>query len=165
MNTNFRKVVHFNKQFGVLDSENLVLKPDIIQNNPNTVEFCLKLIREEIKELEQAVVDNNFVEVVDALGDALYVIYGMAARIGVDIDKAFDLIHENNMSKLCQSEEEAIKSVEYYEKNMDTLGYDSPSYRPSDDGNRWVVFNKSTKKVLKSVDYKPVDLTSVCSKQ
>ncbi len=162
MQTYFQKVVDFNRQFGVLESNNLVPKPDILTMDPCTVEFCLKLIREENKELEQAVKDNDFVEVIDAIGDSIYVLLGMSARLGVNMDNAFSLIHENNMSKLCKTEEEAQRSVDYYEKNKEKLGYDTPSYRKAVDDIHWVVFNGSTQKILKSIEWKPVDLTFVC---
>jgi len=162
MQTYFQKVVDFNRQFGVLESDNLVPNPDILTTDPRTVEFCLKLIREENKELEQAVKDNDFVEVIDAIGDSIYVLLGMSARLGVNMDDAFNLIHENNMSKLCKTEEEAQRSVDYYEENKEKLGYDTPSYRKAVDDIHWVVFNESTKKILKSIEWKPVDLTFVC---
>ena len=164
MISNFRKVVEFNTQFGVLQTDTLIPKPEILKQDPATVEFCLKLIREEMRELEDAVKDDNIIETVDAIGDILYVVYGMAARIGIDADYAFKLIHENNMSKLCKSEEEAIRSVAYYVENKNTLGYDSPAYRKAVDNIHWVVYNQSTKKVLKSIEWKPVDLTSVLSR-
>ncbi|QKF94271.1 phosphoribosyl-ATP pyrophosphohydrolase [Fadolivirus algeromassiliense] len=162
MASNFEKVVDFNYQFGVLPSKELNPKPDVIEKDPNLVEFCLKLIREEVKELEHGVKTNDYVETVDALADILYVVYGMGCRIGVDMDKAFSLVHDNNMSKLCKTEEEAQRSVKYYEDNKAKLGYDSPAYRLAPDGVHWVVYNQSTKKVLKSIEWKPVDLTSVC---
>lgn len=161
--TDFNKVVDFNLNFGVLLSPNLTPKPDIFDTDPNQVEFCLKLIREEMRELEQAVKEKDFVETVDALADIIYVVHGMSARIGVNMDAAFSLVHENNMSKLCKTEEEAKDSVEYYVQNKEKLGYDSPAYRKAADGVHWVVYNQSTKKVLKSIKWKPVDLTSVCT--
>lgn len=159
MTTNFQKVVDFNTQFGVIPSSNLIPKPDIILTDPKQVEFCLKLIREEVKELEQAVKDGNYVEMVDALADILYVVYGAGCRIGMDMDKVFAVVHENNMSKLCSTEEEAKQTVQYYLKNKETLGYDTPAYRQAPDGIHWVVYNQSTKKILKSISWKPVDLT------
>jgi NTP pyrophosphatase (non-canonical NTP hydrolase) len=158
--SNFEKVVDFNVQFGVLESRNLVPKPNILNEDPKTVEFCLKLIREEMKELEDAVKEKNMIETVDALGDILYVVYGMMARLGIDADYAFKLIHENNMSKLCQNEDEARRTVQYYEENKEKLGYDTPTYRKAMDNIHWVVYNESTKKVLKSIEYKPVDLST-----
>lgn len=158
----FQKVVEFNKLFGVLDSSEMKPKCDILEKDPKTVEFCLKLIREENKELEQAVKDNDFVEVIDAIADSIYVLLGMSARLGVNMDDAFRLVHENNMSKLCKTEEEAQRSVKYYENNKEKLGYDTPAYRRAVDDIHWVVYNESTKKILKSIEWKPVDLTGVC---
>ena len=162
MASNFEKVVDFNYEFGVLQSKNLTPKTDIFDKDPAQVEFCLKLIREECKELEQAVKDKDYVETVDALADILYVVYGMSSRIGVNMDEAFRLVHDNNMSKLCKTEEEAQRSVKHYQDNKDKFGYDSPAYRRAPDNEHWVVYNQSTNKVLKSIEWKAVDLTSVC---
>jgi predicted HAD superfamily Cof-like phosphohydrolase len=152
--TNFEKVVDFNTQFGVLTDTELVPKLNIIAEDPNQVEFCLKLIREEVAELETAVKENNYVEVVDALTDILYVVYGMGCRIGVDMDKAFALVHENNMSKLCATEEEAQRSIAFYgEQNIPA------AYRRAPNGADFVVFNRDTKKILKRCEYVPVDLS------
>jgi len=53
MQTDFQKVVDFNVQFGVLESKTLKPKLDIFDKDPKQVEFCMKLIREEMKELER----------------------------------------------------------------------------------------------------------------
>ena len=161
--SNFQKVLDFNTQFGVVQNKTLTPNPTIFDTDPQKVEFCLKLIREEAKETEEAVKNKDFVETVDGLVDQLYVIYGMLARIGVDADKAFDLVHENNMSKLCKTEEEAQRSVKYYIDNAWSFGYDSPCYRKAPDDVHWVVYNRSTNKILKSIEWKPVDLTPVLS--
>lgn len=159
MQSNFQKVVDFNTQFGVLQSNVLTPKPHILETDPQQVEFCLKLIREEAKETETAVKNKDYIETVDGLLDQLYVIYGMLSRIGIDADEAFGVVHDNNMSKLCKSEEEAQRSVKYYEDNKEKLGYDSPAYRKAPDNIHWVVYNESTKKILKSIEWKPVDLS------
>jgi NTP pyrophosphatase (non-canonical NTP hydrolase) len=160
MNTsNFRKVVHFNQQFGVIPSSVISPQPFTLQTNPQGAEFCMKLIREEVKELEEAVKEKDYVESADALADILYVVYGMGARLGIDLDEAFELVHQNNMSKLCSTEEEALETVRHYQNNFEKFGYDSPTYRKSPDGMKYVVFNKSTGKVLKSIKWIPVNLT------
>lgn len=163
-NTNFEDVVDFNLNFGVLQTSIFQHNPNIFNDDPKQVEFCLNLIREEMKELEQAVKDKDYVETVDALADILYVVYGMGARIGVNMDAAFKKVHDNNMSKLCKSEQEAIESVEFYTQNKDKLGYDSPCYRKAPDNIHWVVYNQSTKKILKSIKWRPVDLSYVLDK-
>lgn len=307
--TDFQKVIDFNTQFGV----KLHYSPqfDIFTNEPSNVEFCLKLIREEIKELQWAIKTDDYIEFVDALADILYVTYGMSGRIGcnmdymldnfikhdktfddmfldglkyesyptlisrksffniileksehkyekinnipndivnkydetlmnnllgdlenhvnkknyfgvvkalcgmiydcydlsaqvgTDMDEAFTLVHDNNMSKLCNNETDAITSVKHYVAQYDLLQsnltdedgqmtiqeyvtnnnittlllkeneknksvfeyiqllnkYDSPNYRLGPDGKHYVVFNESTKKILKSCLWDPVDLT------
>lgn len=160
--TYFQKVVNFNRQFGILESDEMKPKPDIFETSPDTVAQCMKLIREENAELEKAVAEKDFVEVIDAIGDSIYVLLGMSARLGVNMDDAFSLIHENNMSKFCTTEEEAQKSVEKYINTKDEHIYHTPSYRKAVDDIHWVVFNESDKKVLKSHKWEKVDLSSVC---
>merc|ERR1711865_1137277 len=121
-------------------------------------------IKEEVQELADAMKEKDMVETLDALGDILYVVYGAGGAFGVDLDKAFDLIHKSNMTKLCATEDEAIKTVEWYKKNYTPGGeypYDTPEYRLSPDGKYYVPFNASTGKILKSVNYSPVKFDSI----
>lgn len=157
--TNFQKVINFNQQFGITTFDKPV--KNIFDSDPLLIKYRMSLIDEEVKELHEAVKTKDFTETVDALTDILYVVYGMGTSIGVNMDKVFDLVHENNMSKLCSSEEEAKDSVKFYLDNKEKLGYDSPNYRKAPDNLHWVVYNQSTKKVLKSIKWKQVDLTSI----
>lgn len=63
-------------------------------------ELRLKLIREEVDELESALEKKDWIEVIDALCDILYVTYGAASALGVDIEPFFAEIQRSNMSKL-----------------------------------------------------------------
>jgi predicted HAD superfamily Cof-like phosphohydrolase len=174
--SNFEKVINFNTQFGVMKPGRLIPNKDALTTDSAVVEQCMKLIREEMKELEAGVKDKNITEVVDGLGDILYVVYGMAARLGFDIDYGFNLIHENNMSKLCTSEEQAQMTVQKYKDEYNAVQmltpeeratkqvYETPRYRMAPDGIHWVVYNESTHKVLKSIAWEQVDLSSVLTK-
>ena len=157
--SNFQKVIDFNKQFGITLHEKPIL--DIFDKDPKLIEYRMSLIREEMRELEGAIKNKDYIETIDALGDLLYVIYGFGASIGTNMDKAFDIIHESNLSKLCKTEKEAQETVKYYEENKEKLGYDSPCYRKSADDNYYVVYNKSTSKILKSINYKLVDFNNL----
>mgnify|MGYP003299389581 FL=1 len=64
------------------------------------VQLRIDLIEEELKELKEAVKNNDIVEVADALTDILYVTYGAGHSFGVDLDKCFDEVQRSNMSKL-----------------------------------------------------------------
>lgn len=151
--TDYQAVVEFNKTFGVPVYD--TPQYDIFDKNPKLVEYRLSLIDEEVKELHEAVEAKDIIETVDALADIIYVVQGMASSFGLDLDRAFDIVHKSNMSKLCKTEQEAKDTVAYYQMNSEKLGYDSPDYRLSADGKYYVVYNKSTEKVLKSINYTP----------
>lgn len=246
---NYNKVVEFNKVFGVKMYPTEIDTCGFI-NDSKLANYRISLITEEYKELLEAFQNNNIIEVVDALLDILYVVYGMGSSFGydmdkyfrnqykhydnskslfefvkcsknnmkqtsfdyfndenvkeclnkitkcydkfintaqnnilvqaiiyylvkliylcyemgyicnIDMDKGFDLVHESNMSKVCKNEDVAIRTVEYYkdEFNKGTQPYDTPAYRKSDDNKYYVVYNKSTSKILKSIEYYPVNL-------
>ena len=152
--TNFNKVREFNTTAGhPCPTEE---QRNIVVDRPQRVNLRLKLIKEEVSELEESVQQNNFTEIKDALGDILYVVYGMGLEFGIDLDNVFSLIHESNMTKFCKTEEEAQKTVEWYKENEKR--YKSPTYRKAEGCEYWVVYNADDDKILKSINYHPVDL-------
>lgn len=56
-----------------------------------------RLVDEEMQELCDASSDIKFL---DAIGDIIYVLIGLALKCGYDLDGAFREIHRSNMSKL-----------------------------------------------------------------
>lgn len=153
--SNFKKIVEFHKAFG-LDYHNE--HQENCFDKKKLVKLRLDLIQEEFNELKEAIENRDFTEVRDAIGDLLYVTYGAAASFGINADKDYSTIHESNMTKLCKTQEEAIKTVESYKKKFleGTSPYDSPDYKKSEDGIYYIVYNKSSGKVLKSINYTPV---------
>lgn len=125
-------------------------------NDEKLLNLRLKLIKEEWEELQEACNNRNHVEVLDALGDILYVVMGWGTSCGYDLDKAFELIHQSNMSKLCDTEEQAKESVEWYKETRPEF---QPAYRKTKDGSKWLVYDELTGKVLKNKYYKEVDLS------
>ena len=158
--SNFDKVVDFNKTFGVTVHD----KPqqNIFTDDPKLVDLRMKLIIEEVEELKEAVNNHDMKETIDALSDILYVVYGAGSSFGIDLDKTFDMVHESNMSKVCKNEDEADKdnSKSYNEKNPAQAPVD-PAWRIIN--GKYVVYNRLTGKVLKSVNYNPVDFTKYLS--
>lgn len=95
MSTNFTNCIkEFHKYFNVPISETpkLISHKDFIRR--------LTLITSEMGELGDAVRQQNIIEIADALGDILYVVFGMAVEMGLDIDRIFYEIHASNMSKI-----------------------------------------------------------------
>lgn len=91
--TNFRKVKEFMNHFALP----VGAKPGII--DPKEFQFRLQLIMEETNELLDAHRKKNLGDFADAIGDLLYVTYGMALVAGIDIDAVFEAIHAANMKK------------------------------------------------------------------
>jgi predicted HAD superfamily Cof-like phosphohydrolase len=157
--SNFNKVKEFNTVFGVERTGEGGFTQNVFDNE-KMVQLRMNLIREEMQELEEAVRNRDRKETVDALADILYVVYGMGDCLGVDLDKAFDIVHSSNMSKLADTEEQARASVEAYREEGT---YDTPSYRPIEtpEGTKFLIFNVSSGKVLKNKDYTPANFDAL----
>lgn len=125
-------------------------------NNEKLLNLRMKLIKEEWEELQEAVSNKDIVEVLDAIIDMHYVLSGFCVSCGFDEDRAFELVHQSNMSKLCDTEEQAKETVELY---LQTKPQFKPAYRKTKDGSKWLVFDELTGKVLKNKYYKAVDLS------
>lgn len=153
--TNFEKIKEFHKTFSHPCENKIQTK--VFVENPKLVQLRKALIDEEVKELHDAIEQHDMIETIDALTDILYVVYGAGAALGIDLDKAFDIVHKSNMSKLCVSEEEAFETVGHYKKIYENgdKKYDSPAYKLAPDGVRYIVYNESTNKILKSINYTP----------
>jgi len=92
--TNSDKVKKFMKAFGQ-DLPDVPGLPD-----KETIKLRLDLIVEEVEELKEGLNRQNMVDVLDALCDILYVVYGAGHAFGIDLDQAFNHVHHSNMSKL-----------------------------------------------------------------
>jgi predicted HAD superfamily Cof-like phosphohydrolase len=117
----------------------------------------ISLLAEELKELQQAVDDNNLVEVADALCDLQYVLSGAILEFGLGekFKDLFDEVHRSNMSKACKSVDEAIQTIEHY-KNSDS----TESYHKEIDG-LYLVYRQADNKTLKSINYSPANLGGI----
>ena len=92
--SNFNKVGTFMKTFG----QEVKTKPSFSSDKINKLR--IDLIKEELEELQEAMKNNDLLEVADALTDILYVTYGAGHAFGLDLDKCFDEVQNSNMSKL-----------------------------------------------------------------
>ena len=115
------------------------------------------LIAEELKELEVSIRDRNMVEIADALCDIQYVLSGAILEFGLGekFKALFEEVQRSNMSKACRSEEEAVRTVQYYRDKDGTECY----YRK--EGDKWLVYRTVDNKTIKSVGYSPADLKGI----
>jgi predicted HAD superfamily Cof-like phosphohydrolase len=117
----------------------------------------VSLIAEELRELQEAIDNQDLVEVADALCDIQYVLSGAVLEFGLG-DKFVELFNEvqrSNMSKACSTYEEAEATVNHYAKK------DGTEAEIVQDGDKFLVYRTADNKVLKSVKYSPADLKGI----
>jgi predicted HAD superfamily Cof-like phosphohydrolase len=119
-------------------------------------ELRVELIAEELKELQEAIEDNDIIEIADALCDIQYVLSGAILEFGLGdkFKELFDEVQRSNMSKACFSIEEAEQTVVHYQKKGTDCYY-------KQDGEKYLVFRTGDNKTLKSINYSPADLRTI----
>ena len=117
--SNFNKVGTFMKTFG----QEVKTKPSFSSDKINKLR--IDLIKEELDELQEAMKNNDLLEVADALTDILYVTYGAGHAFGIDLDKCFNEVQNSNMSKLGKNGEpiyndsgKVMKGPNYFKPNL-----------------------------------------------
>ena len=122
----------------------------------NRCELRVSLIAEELKELQEAIENKDIVEVADALCDIQYVLSGAILEFGLGekFKVLFDEVQRSNMSKACETIEEAEKTVSYYQSQGVACHYEEKE-------EKFLVFRSGDRKTLKSINYSPADLHTI----
>lgn len=122
--------------------------------HPTRCELRVSLLQEELNELKEAIENKDIVGVADALCDIQYVLSGAILEFGLanQFKVLFDEVQRSNMSKACLTEEEARKTVSYYQVEQGVECF----YEESD--GKYLVYRKGDRKTLKSVSYSPANL-------
>ncbi len=135
----------------------LPIRDEPVIPSQDRCELRINLLREELQELEDAIKDNDLVEVADALCDIQYVLSGAILEFGLGdrFEELFGEVQRSNMSKVCETREVAEATLEHYRKHKNTEGYIVER-----DG-QFLVYRTSDNKVLKSVNYSPANLAGM----
>ena len=117
----------------------------------------VSLLAEEVKELQEAIADNNLVEIADALCDIQYVLAGAILEFGLGekFKTLFDEVHRSNMSKACKTVEEADATIAHYKARDGSEAH----YREEE--GLFLVYRTQDNKTLKSINYSPADLGGI----
>ena len=92
--SNFDDVKTFMETYG----QEVKKTPSFPENK--IIQLRIDLIKEELKEFQEAINNKDLLEIADALTDILYVTYGAGHAFGIDLDACFDEVQNSNMSKL-----------------------------------------------------------------
>jgi predicted HAD superfamily Cof-like phosphohydrolase len=144
MKKEIRQVAAFMASFG----QDTKVNPRIPDEKTRALRRAL--IDEEAAELEAS---KDPVEALDAIADLLYVVYGAAIAYGFSedqVERAFQTVHESNMSKLWHPAELQM---------IDKLENMPKEHTITKTQNRYIVKRKDGK-IIKSPSYKPADIVS-----
>ena len=136
-----------------------------LMNKPNNYEptipgkkdwqFVIDFVKEELEEYEQACNNGDIVEILDALCAIAYVSLGNGTMLHGLKDKiwpAYQEVQASNLSKACQSQEEARLTVEKRSKEQgEPCHWEEVS-------DMYIVYRTRDRKVMKSINYFRPDL-------
>lgn len=116
-----KSVAEFHTVFKIGNADQIKL----IDENDYMLRF--NLIKEENEEYLEACKNNDIIEIADALGDQLYILFGTILKHGLEhkIEEVYDEIHRSNMSKLDENgkpiyreDGKVLKSNLYFKPNI-----------------------------------------------
>ncbi|MDH5429850.1 MAG: hypothetical protein OEZ57_15230 [Nitrospirota bacterium] len=94
MNDAQKMVQEFHKQFDIP----IAATPSIPDEATQTLRN--RLIQEEFEEFQEAMHNKDLPNMAKELADLLYVVYGTAVSLGIDMEPVFKEVHRSNMSKV-----------------------------------------------------------------
>jgi len=107
-------LIEFNEAFGI----DFPKSPLLV--DAKTQELRVNLLLEEVEEYRMANTKGDIAEVLDAIGDMLYIVIGTAVQHGMQniLEEAFRLIHSSNMSKLDRDGRPIINGDVHYDPRI-----------------------------------------------
>lgn len=136
------------------------IKPEPVIPEPGLCRLRVNLLQEELNELKRSIDEKDLVEIADALCDLQYVLSGAVLSFGLGdlFDEMFEAVHKSNMSKACPDLETAQKTAAYYKHER---GFECDIVARE---SSFFVLRVPDGKILKSIDYNPVDLHEILKK-
>lgn len=140
--------------------------PDSVADSPKMPDakgavLRMRLMREELAEVEAELErfysekqgeDKTLTNVAMELADLVYVVYGTAVTLGIELDPVVTLIHEANMRKRWTLQDVYLAPL--------SLAEEALAQRPQYNPDSWVVYRKDGK-VLKPPSWEPADREAV----
>ncbi len=119
-----KSVEEFHEVFKIGNASEITL----VEERDYTLRY--NLIKEENEEYLEACKNGDIIEVADALGDQLYILFGTILKHGLQhkIEEVYDEIHRSNMSKLDEEGQpiyredgKILKSNLYFKPNIKSV--------------------------------------------
>ncbi len=94
MNDAQKMVQEFHEQFDI----HIAATPSVPDDATQILRH--RLIKEEFEEFQEAMQSKDLSAMAKELADLLYVVYGTAVSLGIDMEPIFKEVHRSNMSKV-----------------------------------------------------------------
>jgi predicted HAD superfamily Cof-like phosphohydrolase len=111
-------VQEFHEQFDI----HIAATPSVPDEATQTLRN--RLIQEEFEEFQEAMQSKDLPAMAKELADVLYVVYGTAVSLGIDMEPVFKEVHRSNMSKVGGYKREDgkwVKPPTYSPASLDTI--------------------------------------------
>lgn len=138
--------------------ESPVNNTKVFENDISPFQMQISMLSQVLSLLTLSCEEHDFDSAITYLAKLEALCHTAGSLLGVNIDECFTEVHRSNMTKVCVSEEEAQETVQNYK--TDTR-YAEPDYRKSETTRYWVVYDKATSKILKSVKFELPKLADV----
>ena len=150
---------------------------NLIKNNSRTtiitheINYIVDKIKIHFDQMVESIENKQMTLNIFYLSMLIISVYELGIIYEFDVDYGVELVNQSNTNKSCVTEQEAIDSVEYYKKMFESEvitnlpRYDTPCYKLAPDNNRYLIYNKSTGKILKSINWKPVNFNEILNYQ
>lgn len=141
----------------------------------------MSLLRQALSLITLSSEEKDFANMIKFFAKLETTCRSIGTLLGVNVDACFAEVHRSNMTKLCMNEDIAIRTVEdYIQKKVkrdallegvsdvnqrakimeDNKAYEDPHYKY--DGTKyWIVYDRATTKILKSIDFENPKLASI----
>ncbi len=118
MNSYLQAVHNFHKKFSAI-----VYKTPTTDIPDELRQFRIQIMREELKELEEAMKEKNLSHLAKEAADVLYTVLGTIETYGLTekFDAIFEEVHQSNMSKDVTETGKAKKGTSYKEADIEKI--------------------------------------------
>lgn len=133
--------------------------------NETEKKLHVNLVKEEVNELLTAVENNDMVEICDGIADSLWVITQLGMLHGININEVVRECLTSNLSKFCDTEDEAIATIKAYHEGThpDKMGVSISVYYEQH-GDKWIILRMKDDKVMKSINFKQPDFSHITNR-
>jgi predicted HAD superfamily Cof-like phosphohydrolase len=120
----------------------------VLELQTTSIQNSVQMFRSLVEGLRTSASNHDFDGFVHILHSIQHECYNVASTLQFNVDLMFNVVQHCNMTKVCETEELANQSVEWYKEN-DTR-YADPAYKKSTGANYWIIYNREDGKSLKS---------------